>query len=126
LRHSSFEARQEQAQQDNMPVLSSSQDNKQRQPQPGSSGTKELAVLADSTGGAGGVVAGLSDASAQVDNPDQRITADVSNYVQTSVGLVLLLVRKTLNCAAFAGKSLDCPRLVCSVLVAANARAQTD
>jgi ABC-type uncharacterized transport system fused permease/ATPase subunit len=50
------------------------------------------------------VVAGLSHASAEVDNPDQRITADVGNYVQTSVGLVLLLVRKTLNCAAFAGE----------------------
>jgi hypothetical protein len=54
-------------------------------------------------GGGAGVVAGLSDASAQVDNPDQRITMDVANYVQTSVALVLLLVRKTLNCAAFAG-----------------------
>lgn len=108
LRHGSFEARREQAQQDGMPLLSSTQDGKQWQQHPGVPGTKELAVLADGVSGARGVVAGLSDASAQVDNPDQRITADVSNYVQTSVGLVLLLVRKTLNCAAFAGEPPAC------------------
>lgn len=48
-------------------------------------------------------------------NPDQRITADVSNYVQTSVGLALLLVRKTLNCAAFAGgQGGNATKAVCS------------
>lgn len=57
-----------------------------------------------STATAAVVVAGLSDASACVDNPDQRITADVSNYVSTSVSLVLLLGKKLLNCAAFAGE----------------------
>lgn len=45
-----------------------------------------------------------SSVVAAVDNPDQRITADVSNYVSTSVSLVLLLGRKLMNCAAFAGK----------------------
>jgi hypothetical protein len=123
LRHSSFEVRREQAQQDNIPLLSSTQDSKQRQPHPGGAHNKEIAVLADGAGGAGGVVAGLSDASAQVDNPDQRITADVSNYVETSVGLVLLLVRKTLNCAAFAGERLDCLGPVCNG-VTAKAKAQ--
>lgn len=48
-------------------------------------------------------VAGLSLASAAVDNPDQRITNDVANFVSTSVTLVHLLGKKVLNCAAFAG-----------------------
>jgi hypothetical protein len=42
---------------------------------------------ASAKGGGSGLVAGLSGASADVDNPDQRITADVANYVQTSVGV---------------------------------------
>lgn len=48
-------------------------------------------------------VGGLSSASACVDNPDQRVTADVANFVSTSVSLVLLLGKKVMNCAAFAG-----------------------
>jgi hypothetical protein len=47
----------------------------------------------------------LSGASACVDNPDQRITNDVANYVSTSVTLVHLLGKKLLHCAAFAGES---------------------
>jgi ABC-type uncharacterized transport system fused permease/ATPase subunit len=50
-------------------------------------------------------VPGLSGASACVDNPDQRITSDVANYVSTSVTLVHLLGKKLLNCAAFAGEA---------------------
>eukprot|EP00775_Hariotina_reticulata_P013062 gene13062-13189_t len=46
---------------------------------------------------------GFCPSSSQVDNPDQRITADVANFVSTSVSLVLLLAKKVLNCAAFAG-----------------------
>lgn len=92
------------AQQESTPLLLGAQDSsKQWQQQGGASAGKDVAVPGEGAGAGRGVVAGLSDASAQVDNPDQRITADVSNYVQTSVGLVLLLVRKTLNCAAFAG-----------------------
>jgi hypothetical protein len=89
-----------------VPLLSATQESlKELQQQAGVGAKGDPAGTAMVQGGAGGgVVAGLSDASAQVDNPDQRITADVSNYVQTSVGLVLLLVRKTLNCAAFAGE----------------------
>jgi hypothetical protein len=47
----------------------------------------------------------LSGASACVDNPDQRITNDVANYVSTSVTLVHLLGKKLLHCAAFAGEA---------------------
>eukprot|EP00878_Enallax_costatus_P027483 GHUV01029600.1.p1 GENE.GHUV01029600.1~~GHUV01029600.1.p1 ORF type:complete len:236 (+),score=48.86 GHUV01029600.1:279-986(+) len=58
-------------------------------------------------------VGGLSSTSACVDNPDQRITADVANYVSSSVSLVLLLGKKLLNCAAFAGvlqcRNASCP-----------------
>lgn len=103
--HQHHHHQQQVSQHESTPLLSSVhvQDSKQWQHQ-GPKNGKDLAVLAEGSGGGSSVVAGLSDASAQVDNPDQRITADVSNYVQTSVGLVLLLVRKTLNCAAFAGK----------------------
>jgi ABC-type uncharacterized transport system fused permease/ATPase subunit len=55
---------------------------------------------------------GFSASSAQVDNPDQRITADVANFVSTSVSLVLLLAKKVLNCAAFAG-DVVCARAAC-------------
>jgi hypothetical protein len=93
------------AQQESTPLLLGAQDSGKQWQQPGgASAGEDVAVVGGGAGAGRGVVAGLSDASAQVDNPDQRITADVSNYVQTSVGLVLLLVRKTLNCAAFAGK----------------------
>jgi hypothetical protein len=50
----------------------------------------------------------LSGASACVDNPDQRITNDVANYVSTSVTLVHLLGKKLLHCAAFAGEVTLC------------------
>eukprot|EP00879_Flechtneria_rotunda_P019295 GHRR01020264.1.p1 GENE.GHRR01020264.1~~GHRR01020264.1.p1 ORF type:complete len:497 (+),score=171.65 GHRR01020264.1:437-1927(+) len=57
--------------------------------------------------------AALNDLPAGVDNPDQRITADVSSFVATSVGLALLLGKKFLNCAAFAGVLWSIsPRLV--------------
>ncbi|KAF8070971.1 Abcd2 [Scenedesmus sp. PABB004] len=48
-------------------------------------------------------VAGFSGTAAGVDNPDQRIVADVANFTQTSTGLAVLLLKKSLNCAAFAG-----------------------
>lgn len=54
-------------------------------------------------GGAAAALAAGDAAAALVDNPDQRITADVANFVSTSVSLVLLLIKKLLNCAAFAG-----------------------
>ncbi|WIA31784.1 hypothetical protein OEZ86_002655 [Tetradesmus obliquus] len=58
-----------------------------------------------------------SGASACVDNPDQRITNDVANYVSTSVTLVALLGKKALNCAAFAGVLWSIsPRLVLFLL----------
>lgn len=119
-RASSFEIRQQQGMhdmQDTSPLLAST-DYGGKQPHQQQTECRDRAAAApglalqspDAAGGGAGVVAGLSDASAQVDNPDQRITMDVSNYVQTSVALVLLLVRKTLNCAAFAGVQWrDCP-----------------
>lgn len=93
LRHTKRSAAAQGEEEDNTPLLLA-----------GAGAGKPVHTVQDAGGsGSSGVVAGLSDASAQVDNPDQRITADVEHYVQTSVGLVLLVVRKTLNCAAFAG-----------------------
>eukprot|EP00879_Flechtneria_rotunda_P032208 GHRR01035375.1.p1 GENE.GHRR01035375.1~~GHRR01035375.1.p1 ORF type:complete len:307 (+),score=99.06 GHRR01035375.1:437-1357(+) len=57
--------------------------------------------------------AALNDLPAGVDNPDQRITADVSSFVATSVGLALLLGKKFLNCAAFAGEHCWQERIAC-------------
>jgi hypothetical protein len=62
----------------------------------------------------------LSGASACVDNPDQRITNDVANYVSTSVTLVHLLGKKLLHCAAFAGEQLCGTVHCCSGAVCAR------
>lgn len=42
----------------------------------------------------------------ELDNPDQRICDDVSNFVSVSVLLTMNLSRKLFNCVAFAGKDL--------------------
>eukprot|EP00210_Caulerpa_lentillifera_P005222 g4989.t1 len=45
----------------------------------------------------------LNGFSAEVDNPDQRITEDVKSFVVVSVALAMSLSRKIFNCVAFAG-----------------------
>mmetsp|Transcript_14977 Transcript_14977/g.45203 ORF Transcript_14977/g.45203 Transcript_14977/m.45203 type:complete len:636 (-) Transcript_14977:410-2317(-) len=51
--------------------------------------------------------------AAGIDNPDQRICDDVPNFADTSVFLVITVIRKIFNCIAFAGVLWSvAPRLV--------------
>ncbi len=48
--------------------------------------------------------ANTSSSSSPIDNPDQRICDDIAGYVRSSTDIALSLVKKILNCAAFASE----------------------
>ncbi|KAI8468733.1 MAG: hypothetical protein J3K34DRAFT_522735 [Monoraphidium minutum] len=78
----------------------------------GSSGAAGAGAASD-----GALLPGGGGGGGGVDNPDQRICEDIRNYVRSSVAVSLLLVKKVLNCAAFAGVLWGIsPRLVVFLL----------